>query len=489
MTDTQLLLTLAAEALASNTEEQAIPLLTDAAERSPTDPALLSALALLHRGMDQREQALPLLERAVSLAPHDGALAQQLAQVSLEAGVPATALFQRAIQILPTRPDLHLGLVSARLQEGEGAKAIDELEAMLAGNAGWYDGHAQFAQLAVFCGQGERMLATIDAALARFPQSGELHLRAINLLLDSDRHAQALERCNQALARFGEVPQLLLPKAVALDALGRRAEAAALFSALGSPTELGHAVWMVRHLLRSGHAAEASRELDRWLGQPGAEAFWPYAALAWRLTDDPRHSWLEEQESLVQVEDLDIDQAELDRIGSALEDLHEKSGRFLNQSVRGGTQTNGPLFALINPAVARLRERMRHAAARYTSAVGVDLSHPTTGTMPTTRPRFAGSWSVRLRNAGHHTAHHHPEGCISAVFYVSVPTGLSGEEGHLVLGEPPPDLGLALEARRTVAPQPGRVVLFPSWMWHGTRPFAAGKRLTVAFDIARRLVR
>ena len=36
-----------------------------------------------------------------------------------------------------------------------------------------------------------------------------------------------------------------------------------------------------------------------------------------------------------------------------------------------------------------------------------------------------------------------------------------------------------------IEPKPGRLVLFPSTMWHGTEPFAAGERLTVAFDVAR----
>jgi hypothetical protein len=34
-----------------------------------------------------------------------------------------------------------------------------------------------------------------------------------------------------------------------------------------------------------------------------------------------------------------------------------------------------------------------------------------------------------------------------------------------------------------VAPLPGKLVLFPSYFWHGTLPFtSAAPRLTVAFD-------
>ena len=53
-----------------------------------------------------------------------------------------------------------------------------------------------------------------------------------------------------------------------------------------------------------------------------------------------------------------------------------------------------------------------------------------------------------------------------------------GESGFTQLGDknPPP--------RRTVQPQPGRLVLFPSYMWHGTVPFhGPTPRTTIAFDV------
>jgi hypothetical protein len=35
-----------------------------------------------------------------------------------------------------------------------------------------------------------------------------------------------------------------------------------------------------------------------------------------------------------------------------------------------------------------------------------------------------------------------------------------------------------------VEPRPGRLVLFPSTLWHSTEPFAAGERLVVSFDVS-----
>jgi hypothetical protein len=80
----------------------------------------------------------------------------------------------------------------------------------------------------------------------------------------------------------------------------------------------------------------------------------------------------------------------------------------------------------------------------------------------------------------------HPQGWISSALYVALPGRTSGDSddaGWLTLGQPDAKLHLSLAPRRTVEPKPAQLVLFPSWMWHGTVPFAEGERLTVAFDV------
>ena len=103
------------------------------------------------------------------------------------------------------------------------------------------------------------------------------------------------------------------------------------------------------------------------------------------------------------------------------------------------------------------------------------------------RFRFAGSWSVRLRGAGHHVNHVHSTAWISSAFYVTTPDAIALEggagPGWLTFGAPPKSLDLNLEPFRALAPLPGRLVLFPSTLWHGTVPFSEGERLTVAFDV------
>jgi predicted 2-oxoglutarate/Fe(II)-dependent dioxygenase YbiX len=44
-------------------------------------------------------------------------------------------------------------------------------------------------------------------------------------------------------------------------------------------------------------------------------------------------------------------------------------------------------------------------------------------------------------------------------------------------------LKLDLPSYAQIEPVPGRLVLFPATLWHGTTPFDRGERLTVAFDV------
>jgi len=60
----------------------------------------------------------------------------------------------------------------------------------------------------------------------------------------------------------------------------------------------------------------------------------------------------------------------------------------------------------------------------------------------------------------------------------------TAQQGWLKFGEPPYELDLKAPIRRTLQPKPGRLVLFPSYLWHGTIPFRGEQsRTTIAFDV------
>ena len=156
----------------------------------------------------------------------------------------------------------------------------------------------------------------------------------------------------------------------------------------------------------------------------------------------------------------------------------------LEQTLRGGTQTADDLFGRDVPEVAAVRALIEEGVRRYIAALPDDAAHPFLN-RKASRFAFSGSWSVRLHDGGHHTNHIHPEGWISAVYYVALPAAVAeGEQGWLKFGETGLRLGARERIVRTVRPEPGRLVLFPSYFYHGTIPFAdEGHRTTIAFDV------
>ena len=99
-----------------------------------------------------------------------------------------------------------------------------------------------------------------------------------------------------------------------------------------------------------------------------------------------------------------------------------------------------------------------------------------------------GAWSIRLGSGGFHHDHVHPRGWLSGVFYVDVPRevsspGAEGRAGWLRLGHPGIRTMPELPADFHIQPRPGRLVLFPAYMWHGVERFeSATPRITIAFD-------
>jgi hypothetical protein len=206
------------------------------------------------------------------------------------------------------------------------------------------------------------------------------------------------------------------------------------------------------------------------------------------LAEDPRCEWLEGDASLVSIVDLTDKLPALDQLANRLRHLHTAKCEHLDQSVRGGTQTDGVLFHRIEPEIRAVRAAVADAvSAHIARQLPPDARHPVLKHGRNRTPRFSGSWSVRLREKGFHANHVHPAGWFSAVLYVALPASMGsdeGKEGWLLLGEPQVELRLGMAPTRSVEPLPGRLVIFPSVMWHGTLAFEAGERLTVSFDVA-----
>jgi hypothetical protein len=69
---------------------------------------------------------------------------------------------------------------------------------------------------------------------------------------------------------------------------------------------------------------------------------------------------------------------------------------------------------------------------------------------------------------------------------VAVPPAVEDEnarQGWIKFGEPSAPVALKQPVRRAIQPVAGRLILFPSYLWHGTIPFHdQAARTTIAFD-------
>lgn len=475
---------LARNALETGEEEAALDMLERAAvERGSA--RLWQWVGLLQRSLDRHEAAVDAFARAARLAPDDAGIAHGRAHVALEAGLPAVALFETAWRLNPGSGEVLAGLTSARFAAGEGAAAADQLALVLKNNPAWIDGHRTLAQIRSLLSGKAAAGRSFDEAVAAIPDRAELWGAWIATLVAGELYGEALDVVRRARRRLGPAPWLDLQEAIALSEQGAADAADPLFATIYDPAAT---IWRVRHLLRLGRITDALSLIDAGL-DPADPALWPYAAIVWRLTDDPRWEWLDGQPGLVSVIDLTRDLPPLDRLADTLRGLHLARAEHLDQSVRGGTQTDGPLLSRIEPELRALRAAIVRAVERYIAQLpAIDPRHPTLAKARNRRVRFAGSWSVRLAGQGHHANHVHPQGWLSSAFYVALPDEAERggvEAGWLTLGQPQAGLGLDLAPVRTIEPKPGQLVLFPSTMWHGTTPFAHGERLTVAFDVAQ----
>lgn len=396
------------------------------ARESVDSPQLLVHLATQLASAGRSDEADAMLVRGLSLWPADAALHTQLARLRWQRGDGRDALRHIEDAIRQQPRELHLRLVAAELLR----------------NAG----HADHA------------LRLLEGGLALAPDSSTFRTSIGVLLEGMDRLEEALPCLREAHARA--------PRSVA----ARRN--------------------LVPALLRTGGAAEARVILDGLLLQfPDDQLLIAQRATALRLLGDSEYAELHDYARLVQTFTLEpvAPFADIATFNEAfareLAPLHRATRHPLEQSLRGGSQTERHL-PRDNPVFAAFFAMLDAPIRRYIAGLDERRRHPVDA-RKRDYYRISGSWSVKLQPGGFHLNHVHPRGWLSSAYYISTP-GLDDadtREGWLKFGEP----GFKVAGcgpEHFVKPAPGMLVLFPSYLWHGTVPFSAGEmRLTAAFDV------
>jgi len=476
-----------------------------AKSRPPTLLAqMLQLQALLQEEAGQLDRALATLDQALEATPgraalhhNRGVLLQRLARAA-----DALAAHDRALELGLDAADAHYNRGNSLQSLGRSADALLAYRTALTRDPQHALALYDTARLRWRLGDAD-FSAELDAASAAAPGSPLAPGIKGRLLLRAGRHAEAAASFAQAAVLADTTAGYFDGLGQALGRLGRFEEALAAhrravdLAPQQAATHISHA----SSLLQAGQpslaaqVAEAAVRLD-----PLDQQAWALLGLAWRASGDAREAWLNDYRQQVQVFDLPPPEGWPDvrsfnrALALALEQLHTDAQAPIDQTLRHGSQTLGDIFEQHHPLVMLLKGRIAEAVDRYIAhldALPRDDGHPLLG-RTSSRWRFADSWSSRLRSGGFHTPHVHPHGWISSCYYVALPPAMAAggdranpQAGWITFGMPDIAVpGHDLGAQRAERPQVGRLVLFPSFMWHATVPFADTQpRVTVAFDV------
>jgi tetratricopeptide (TPR) repeat protein len=473
---------------------EAVAVLAPYIEHSKADLNLLTTLGAALRSLGRREEAVAAYRKAALTAPDSAPAAHNLAGALGDAQrfAESEAATRRAMELGLDAPEMWLVRGRALL----GVSRFDEAEAAfreaLRRRPAYADAHAELAQLIWM--RTEDVAAateTMDKALAASPADAPLCLAKAKVL----EYAGDLDGAYAALA----VPLDARPS----DA-GLQVGAALLSLARDPEAALVHAGQARGLDPRGGPAAAALCQANLAMGRADVAAElaeelrrdWPLdqhpvtlAATAWRILGDDRYRELYDYERLVRTQTIATPagwptlKAYLTDLASHLREFQQLRGHPIGQSLRRGAQTNQSLFQSEDPVIKAFFTAIDGPIRDYIAMLaGRD---DVLGRRVTDGYRFSGAWSVLLRPGGHHVDHIHPMGWISSAFHVELPPAVDdGHQGWLKFGEPDIPTSPLLGPEHFLKPRAGDLVLFPSYMWHGTVPFGGDQpRLAMAFDV------
>lgn len=463
-------------------------------ETNTSDAEAWSALGAALYGLARYDEARSALQRAVAIAPAYGPAHYNLAATfcAEEQAEEALAEVESAAKLGVDHRGLRVIRARALIQLDRYDEAESQLLELLTAEPN--DIAAQFllSQLRHMRGDSD-FARCIREAAGRTGAPLPLRISYALTLRQAGANDLAELQLRDLISEQGPRPELLGALSIILQETGRYAEAVTLATtaARAQPDDTAAAENMVSALLSSGEASDALPTVERFRTAAPLDQRWiTYRIdIARQRGESLFEDWCDINR-LVRVYDVVPPRgyATIQELHAELRPLlearHRQKLHPLDQSLRFGTQTSRGLLADKNPVIQALLAQLAESVAAYQADIGYEAAHPLR-TRNAARAQLTGCWSVRLHRGGFHVNHIHPQGWISSAYYVSVPdevedTGL--RSGWIKFGEPlhPMPHG---EPIHFVQPREGRLVLFPSYLWHGTTAIQGDQpRLTVAFD-------
>jgi len=336
-------------------------------------------------------------------------------------------------------------------------------------------------------------VAGFNRLLASVPEA--LSIMAVDLLGQSGDLKAALDAWQGLPPTHQADPHAMAIKSVIHRDMGQAGDS--LIAAEDAYTRcpddpfMADAVACARLMVGDGKGALAA--IAPWRkAKPDSQHWLAYEATALRVMADPSYDELVRVDEHVRAYELPVPEG-FETIASfndafieALEPVRGFTTHPLDQSLRMGAQTSRDLTYSPDPVIKAYIKALDTPIRAYMADIGTSPDHPTTA-RNTGDYRFNGCWSVKLGSGGRHVNHIHSEGWISSAYYASVPEETrrgDSKAGWIKFGEPPFKTAPETPPQRWIQPEAGLLVLFPSFLWHGTDAISEGvTRVTAPFDV------
>lgn len=459
--------------------------------------ALLPLRLNLARALERHDIVVNIRRAQVAQSPASMVAHHNLASALGDQGlvVEAEAAVRKTFALGGDAPETWLVLARALQGQGRWDDAKAAFAEVLNRRSNYVVAASDLAQLNWMCGGTEdEARAPLLNVLSRHPANAAA-IEALGVLESYMGHPEQRVH-EQLLARMKAVPAPVMQLEVMAASLAMEFDPQKGVDHGGRAVDLApkeRGAWAVyaQALMVAGRTAEAAEILAGLTSLPKVDQM-PLAlhATAMRALGQKDPLGLDDADGLIRAATIDTPQG-WNSLGDFLADLkvalerqHSLIRHPVGQSLRHGTQTPVDLCRVDDPVIKAFFTAIDRPIRNHLAALGQGddpVRKRNTGGY-----RFAGCWSVRLGSGGFHKSHIHSKGWLSSACYIDLPDAVErgGTEGWIGFGVPPFNLPHPLEHLKLEKPTPGKLVLFPSCMWHGTLPFTDERpRLTIAFDL------
>ncbi len=471
---------------AQNKFKDAVSVFRKATEIDPNVPEIYFNMGILLTNLNRVDEAINSYKKVLRLKPEltDALYNLGYALQSQNRFEEAGSYYQKAIEQQPNFLEAIANLGVCLQEQGRLDEAVAIYQRALTISQ---DAKLYFNLGTVLKNQGKLAdaIATYNQALELKPDYAEVHSNIGEVLREQGRYDESVNAYKQALELDPSLPLANYSLAVYLY------DSCDLPQALSYFQRSQYADWQERTLYclyKTGQFDEFKQGLDQLKKARHSSPF--LATLAGHYAENfgtvNDYNFCKNPLDLVchvPVPELKGDSELLKQLLADIEqaDIEEKSqGRLHN-----GVQSAGNLFKRSEASFQQVGKLVARAIDDYR-----DNLKGETGIFAKGFPKqttIASSWYVKMKTGGHLTSHIHEEGWVSGALYLALPKQKTHpDEGSIELSTHGDDYPKQHDnfPSKTIAPEVGDIVMFPSSVFHRTIPFTSDEeRICIAFDL------